>query len=422
MLMTDLWRCRITVLHLIPGDHVPVDMTPRPCACAHATTMNCNCGPPQFAGDPGCCTPTGMSTTCSRKAHHVQCPKSRDIWDHNEFSASATVGSQLRPPEPAPEKPARPEQQGHRPPDRSTATAESLWSSTNWTMGKTSAAQQGYRRPSTNCNYATTTVFAPSNGHVRNLVQELHELQNSALSGPRHRHGHAQGNTNCPQARGKHKPTTELKNTKEAFLVLHEESCVSHWAVGTKTTRAIDFKPESRVHCLDHTTSDVRVRVTLLWGTQHGQHLPHPCHLTKSAVGELTQREELCHQRWDRALNTTAPRRKTRLQRVSCTPPQALAKENQLARVKKNSTIGAGAGNTAGAGKKYSVTGAGASDTAGAGEKYSITGSGGEITAGAGAKYSTTGTDEGNTAGADAKYSTTGADESAGKPCPGRRP
>ena len=34
MFMTDLWRCRITVLHLIVGGHVPVDMIPSAvCLC-----------------------------------------------------------------------------------------------------------------------------------------------------------------------------------------------------------------------------------------------------------------------------------------------------------------------------------------------------------------------------------------------------
>ena len=68
-------------------------------------------------------------------------------------------------------------------------------------------------------------------------------------------------------------------------------------------------------------------------------------------MGELTQREELCHQRWDREYHgatekdqtlrhETLPARvrwalanETLQARVTCTPPQALAKENQLARV-----------------------------------------------------------------------------------------
>ena len=114
--------------------------------------------------------------------YHVQCPKFRDVWEQR-ISERVQLWDHNCPPKPVPEKPARPEQQGHRPPDRSTATAASLGSSEQTGPWGT-AAQQGCRRPSTNCNYGATTVFAPSNGHVHNLVQELQELQVSELSRP----------------------------------------------------------------------------------------------------------------------------------------------------------------------------------------------------------------------------------------------
>ena len=81
--------------------------------------MNCNCTSRAVPQIPGRLGPQRISQRAQ-------------LWD---------------PSEPAPEKPARLEQQGHR-------------------------------RPSTkHCNCGTTTTFAPSNGHVHNLVQELHELQ-----------------------------------------------------------------------------------------------------------------------------------------------------------------------------------------------------------------------------------------------------
>ena len=62
------------------------------------------------------------------------------------------------------------------------------------------------------------------------------------------------------------------------------------------------------------------------------------------------------------------------------------------------STMGAGAGNTAGVGEKCSITGASDWKTAGAGATYSTT-SKAWITASAGEKYSTTGEEAWNTAG-----------------------
>ena len=103
--------------------------------------------------------------------------------------------------------------------------------------------QQGCRRPSTNCNSGATTVFAPSNGHVHNLIQELHELQTTT--------GTVEPKE-IPLVHVRVESTSQprklffFKKTEEAFLELHEDGCVSHWAVGTNTRRAIDFKPESR--------------------------------------------------------------------------------------------------------------------------------------------------------------------------------
>ena len=145
--------------------------------------MNCNCGLPQFAGDPGCCTPTGMSTSCSKNCTSSAVPKipgrlgsqrisqRGQLWDHNSVLQNLRLENLHDP--------------NKRDIDHLIEALRNLYGlPQTGPWGTASAAQQGYRRPSTNCNYGATTVFAPSNGHVHNLVQELHELQATAMSGP----------------------------------------------------------------------------------------------------------------------------------------------------------------------------------------------------------------------------------------------
>ena len=63
-------------------------------------------------------------------------------------------------------------------------------------------------------------------------------------------------------------------NTNEAFLRLHEDSCVSRWAVGTKTTRVIDSKPQSREHLwklLQLHNRDIDHQVYGNWGIHQDQ-------------------------------------------------------------------------------------------------------------------------------------------------------
>ena len=73
---------------------------------------------------------------------------------------TATVGSRLSPPRPAPVELARPTQQGHRPHHQCIATGESLWSSEHRLTWTCLCATTGTSTTSLmNCNGGTSIVF-----------------------------------------------------------------------------------------------------------------------------------------------------------------------------------------------------------------------------------------------------------------------
>ena len=184
-----------------------------------------------------------MSTNWPRTAHHVQCPKSQDVWDHNELLnernccvlPNLRLGNlhdlnnrdidlliealQLRNLCVLPNKLDHGDQPQRHNRDiddlRRTATAEQPQFSRPQTG--TSNLDHELHKLQAFCTVWTMVPVVAKTGNVQPCPRTARQRQNSALSGPRHlslnhdAHGRAQGNTTCPHARGKHKPTTELK-------------------------------------------------------------------------------------------------------------------------------------------------------------------------------------------------------------------
>ena len=251
-----------------------------------SNTMNCNCGPPQFACDPECCTPTGMSTTWLKNCTSCAVPKipgrlgsqrisqRAQLWDHN------CVLQYLR------------LRNLHDPNNKDidhlleALQVRNLCGLPN-KLDRRDHPQR-HNRDVDDFRRTATAEQPQFFAHVHNLVQELHELQASALSGPWFL---SLQTGNCTTL-SKNCTTTPVfctvwtirhlslnqdvhgrdsrkyygnHHTKEAFLVLHEDSCVSHCCRHCKTIRVNRLPSQSR-KCVKYVPKTSGSESPLLWG------------------------------------------------------------------------------------------------------------------------------------------------------------